>query len=780
MTTARAAILAMVPLVLSVNVNAAAQSQSDATEEVVVTAGRRPLSLTATPVSVSAYESDVLQSAGIETIKSLAAIAPSLGVVNSIGESFGQLLRVRGVATSGADIGLESAAGITIDGVPIARPNLAIGDLQGVERIEFLKGPQGTLFGKNATAGVINVLTRRPSFVPGFAASATAGNFDARELRFTATGPLLDNRLAGRIDALYASKDGMVRTLSTGQSYGGMDRTEVRAQGLWAPSATFDLRVIANHLDHKGSTNAPAYRVVGPTGPVISSLSGTLLTARRDAEPITQIDAKTPRFQKNKSSGLSAEANWRSGGASLVTIASYGAAEFARDYDIDGSPADLIHDPQDGEAYRTFSAESRLRIQSGRWDHLLGAFLGREITTSRDSYTAGEDLEAYANALASGAISTVTGLPPGQNVPAGSGVLDVLHQRSTEAAAFVHEIVHITQDFSLTAGLRYTQVSKDLRATLTTRNPGCSAAVDAYGTALAGIPPAQTIVCVPNLDPRYDGSYATERTEGDWSGTAAILRQFSDNASAYVSYSRGYKVGGYQLDRSGMSATAPSLSQLGFGAEFADSYEAGAKGYFFNRALWASTDAFFTKFSDYQLSYFTGFNRRTQNIPELTTKGVELELGYRPLQDLELSAAATYQEVIFGDAVFPAGLDLLQGLTVPLAPRWTTVTTVRYGHAVPSIGVTTTAYFDMRWQSASSVGASPIASPDFRQGAYAVVGARLTVAQLDGPWSIEFWTRNLFDQRAWTILYSTTLQPSSISGYVLDSRSWGVTLAARW
>ena len=782
MTAAGAMALATFSVAFTTDADAAAQSQSsNPIEEIVISAGGRPLPLLDTPASVSVYGSDLLQSAGIETVKSLAAIAPSMGVVNSIGEAFGQLLRVRGVATSGADIGLESAAGITIDGVPIARPNLAIGDLQGVERIEFLRGPQGTLFGKNATAGVVNVFTQRPSFVPEVAASATGGNFAAEELRFTATGPLVDDQLAGRVDVLHATKEGSVRNLATGSSYGGMRRDEVRAQGLWTPSASFDLRVIADYLDHKGTTNAPAYRVVGATGPLISLLSGTPLTARTDAEPITQIDAKTPRFEKNEGSGISAEANWRTGDVGVTTIVSYRDAGFARDYDIDGSPADLIHDPQDGESYKTVTAETRARFQSGIWDHLVGAYFGHEIITSRDSYTVGSDFEAYANGLAGGLVPAVTGLPLGRNYPAGSGVLDVFRQHSTEAAAFAHEIVHITSDFSLTAGLRYTDVSKDLTTTLTTRNPGCSGALANRGATLSGIPASlQGIVCVPNLDPRYDGSYATERTEGNWSGTAALMRQLSDDATAYLSYSRGYKAGGYQLDRSGMSAITPSLDQLGFDAEFADSYEAGAKALFFNRALRLSAASFYTKFLNYQLSYFTGLNRRTQNVPELATKGVELELGYRPFEHLELTAATTYQEVIFGDEGFPAGLGQLQGLTVPLAPRWTTVTTARYGYPVPSVGVMATAYVDARWQSASSVGASPIATPDFRQDAYAVVGSRLDLAQLDGPWSVEIWARNLFDQKAWTILYSTTLQPGSISGYVLDPRSWGITLAARW
>src|SRR6266700_6481995 len=159
-------------------------------EQVVITAFR------ATPVlqvpgSISVFTSDSLTDANVSTVKQLISLAPSMGVINSIGESFGQLIAVRGVATSGADIGLESTVGVRVDGVPLLRPNLAIFDLQGVDRVEFLRGPQGTLFGTNTTSGIINVLTRRPSFTPEFEVKGTLGNRDLRELRLAADGALV-------------------------------------------------------------------------------------------------------------------------------------------------------------------------------------------------------------------------------------------------------------------------------------------------------------------------------------------------------------------------------------------------------------------------------------------------------------------------------------------------------------------------------------------------------------------------------------------------------------
>src|SRR5262245_7647382 len=145
---------------------AAESTPPEVSELVVITATQRTMEALDIPASVSVFSDDRLANARVMNAKQLVALAPQLNTINTIGESFGQLFTVRGITTSGADIGLEPAAGITLDGIPLARANVALFDLQGVERIEFLRGPQGTLYGKNTTSGLINILTKRPSFTP--------------------------------------------------------------------------------------------------------------------------------------------------------------------------------------------------------------------------------------------------------------------------------------------------------------------------------------------------------------------------------------------------------------------------------------------------------------------------------------------------------------------------------------------------------------------------------------------------------------------------------------
>ena len=650
-----------------------------------------------------------------------------------------------------------------------------------MDRVEFLRGPQGTLFGTNTTAGIINVLTRRPGFTPAFEASATLGTREQRELRLSADGAILPSKLAGRLDVLIGAVEGYLPNPNTGHIYGGRHRDEVRGQLLFLPAPDIDVRIIADYLHHGGSVNSPVYRVVGSTAAVIAQLSGVPLIPSFHARDLAQIDDATTRFETSDSAGVSAETNWQSGTGKLTAIASHRGSTLRRNYDLDNSPADLANDPRDGERFNLTTLELRFRGIAGPLDYLFGAYFGRGLIVSRDSYTAGKDFDAYMNALAGGTIPAVTGLPAGSNFPMGSGILDVYRQRATTLALFTHQIFALTERISLVAGLRYTSETKSLGAEIATNNPGCTNALAIHGPALSGVPAGvQPIVCLPIFDPRYDGNYQTSRGEGNWSGTAALTDRISDSLNAYVNFSRGYEGGGFQLERSGMGVSSPALSQLAFRQETADSIEGGLREISPDGIWRASAALFHTSFNQYQFSFFTGFNRRTMNAPKLVTKGVEAEAAYRPLPPLELSVSGIYQEAIFGDSGFPAGLTQIQGTTAPLAPRWVLVGTASYTQPLAGLGVTGFGDIDVRWQSKANVGASASPSPNYFQDAYAVFGARIGAEARDGNWRVELWARNLFNQRAWSILNKTTLQPGSISGFVTDPRSMGVTATLAW
>ena len=247
---------------------------------------------------------------------------------------------------------------------------------------------------------------------------------------------------------------------------------------------------------------------------------------------------------------------------------------------------------------------------------------------------------------------------------------------------------------------------------------------------------------------------------------------------AYLTYGRGYKAGGFQLDRTEMNPLSPSLTQLEFNPETAISYEAGVKGSTLNGELRLNAALFRSEFTDYQFSYFNGMSRQTRNVPKLTSQGLDLDATLQPIPSLALSGGLAYQEVKFGETGFPVGLTQLEGTTGPVAPRFVTVAAARYEHTIPGTSLTGFAYADMHWQSKINASVSATVSPDFMQSAYALFGARIGVGPQDKSWRLELWGRNLFDQRAWSILNNTLLQTGSVSGFVIEPRTVGLTLSA--
>ena len=629
---------------------AAPQAEADASQadgDIVVTATRRTQNTLDVPVAVSTYTPQQIERSGINDLKRLTSIAPSLNISNTQGESSGVQIRVRGIGTSGSNPGLESATGVSIDGVFLARSNVALNDLLGIERVELLRGPQGTLFGKNTTAGVINIITRSPSFTPGMEAAVTVGNYRLVQPSVSLTGPIAGDVLAGRIDAIYTTRDGWLGSTQGAAPYANRHRYRVRGQLLFKPTDSFSLRIIGDYARHDENTqNPPLYRVVGPTAAIITALGGQTPVATWDApkDARTQIDAQSPRFDRLEDGGISAQVDWKVGPGRLTAITAYRDTTANRSYDGEGSPIDIFSDPRDGERYRTFSQEIRYQGTAGPVDYLVGGYYSDEKIRSRDSITYGKYYEAYIGALYGSTrfFSSVTGLPFGSSYPAGSGLNDVFNQKARSFALFTQDTWHLTDRLSLTGGVRWTTETKKLAATLSTSNPACAAILP----RIAAYPAAIARAVCSTSSPAMDGTYYDQNSDSAFSGMAALNWRVSDGVSLYGTYGRGYKAGGYNLDRTAFLSTAPSASQLRFARETANSFEAGIKTILFDRRLRANLSAFHTAIDGYQFNYLnvtaTTTNRVTANLPTFVSQGLELEANLQVAKGLTIGGAATY------------------------------------------------------------------------------------------------------------------------------------------
>ncbi|HVL42836.1 MAG TPA: TonB-dependent receptor plug domain-containing protein, partial [Brevundimonas sp.] len=254
----------------------APQDQPTTIDDIIVTAQKREQNLQDVPIVVTSLSQETLQDAGVRDIKDLQILTPGMTVTSTSSEA-STTARIRGVGTVGDNPGLESSVGVVIDGVYRSRNSVGFGDLGELARIEVLKGPQGTLFGKNTSAGVINIITEAPSFTPGFNAELTAGNYGQMGASGSVTGPITD-QLAFRLYAGRRVRDGFMN-IDTGDgprpetTDGNQDFGTVRGQLLWLPNDNTSIRVIADYLSRDEFCCVGTQIRTGPTYPFVDALS---------------------------------------------------------------------------------------------------------------------------------------------------------------------------------------------------------------------------------------------------------------------------------------------------------------------------------------------------------------------------------------------------------------------------------------------------------------------------------------------------------------------------
>lgn len=401
--------------VLTVAIPAAAQAQefeeaqpaTSASEdtfqgnEIVVTATKREQTLQDVPVAVTVTTAQVIERAFIRDIKDLATVVPSLRVgerQNANNTNF----FIRGFGNGANNAGIEPSVGVFIDGVYRSRSAAQIADLPDVERIEVLRGPQSTLFGKNASAGVISIVTQKPKFDFGGNVEASYGNFDAMIVKGVITGPVTDSialSVAGGIN----KRDGFQRNLGTGNRTGERDRWFVRGQALFEPGNGLSVRIIGDY--GKIDENCCAVvnvRTAAPTSIITGLLGGKVNTPdqRYDGIVYTNFDSSN----RIKNWGVSGQVDYELGPAKLTSITAYRRSVTNANFDSDFTSADLLRGANIGfVGLKTFTQEVRLTASvANTVDLLLGGFYFNEKVDQATRIEWGSQARAYANALVSG------------------------------------------------------------------------------------------------------------------------------------------------------------------------------------------------------------------------------------------------------------------------------------------------------------------------------------------------------------------------------------------
>ncbi len=800
-----------------------------AVEKVVVTATRRETALVKTPVAVTAISGKALEAAEVENIEDLMALVPSLVVTNN-GHPFAFTTRIRGVGTQGDNPGLEAAVGTFVDGVYRNRPGIAMSDVGDMERVEVLRGPQGTLFGRNTSAGIINVITRKPTWDNQMWAEVTGGSYDLLATRGGFNAVIAPDQLAIRFNGVRQEREGYI-DVNPGRpdAYDG-NATSFwggRGQLLWQPNQDVSLRLIGDYAERKdqccsavtlfGGNNGRS-GVAGTSGPAVINVLEAPFVGKASTNQVDNLVAFGNRSTDTNTTdkGVSGELNWRFGGVKLTSITSY--REWENDYgqDADFSGADILYFPDDGtnfNKFETITHETRFNGEAGWVNWLIGVYYSNEDITRRQRLTFGTDAEAFLSLHRIGALTTsyqtaLGGFGLGANpvYALGAGDNDLYEQNAESFAAFTHNVFHLTDDLDFIAGVRWTTETKELSSTWrTTGMNGCAAVEGALGldpgreallVAFPGSPTTQGLVnlaCLPFSRRALDVLTALrpavqERTEDEFSGVATLAYQFNPNVNAYGSYSRGHKAGGFNLDRAFSDAAGSIVSpatfpfpgavpaqnvrtpDTSFAAELVDAYELGLKLASDDNTFQLNTAVFYQDFENFQLNTFTGVSFIVTSVPEVISQGVEAEAFWTPFRDFSTNLGVAYTDARYGDDLgSPSppsgflgrnpGLFALPDARLTHSPEWTV--TGGWDYSFPFIDtLTAKLHMDGRWQSEMNTGSN--LDPRKVQDAYAVFGAKIGFYSEDEWFGLEFFARNLFDERYINTAFDSPLQGTAM------------------
>jgi iron complex outermembrane recepter protein len=784
--------------------------------EIIVTAQKRQQNIQDVPISVIALSAQELKDGGVTDIKSLQALTPALTVTSTTSENV-TTARIRGIGTVGDNPGLESSVGIVIDGVYRPRNGVGFGDLGEIQQIEILEGPQGELFGKNNDAGVINIVTKRPSTTFGVTGEITGGNYNDREINASITGPI-GSIAAGRFYAGYQKRDGFLDVdASAGPNTN--DKTDdrnmytLRGQFLVTPSDAVSFLVIGDYSKRNESCCGAVPVANGPFVGIVNALASVpplggqtgIVGLGDPPDPFNRRAwANQSVIQRIRDMGISAQLDWDFGPAKLTSITAWRDNTIVAGNDVDYTGVDIIQSPANQGNQTDFkqtSEELRLAGKNGPLNWLVGGFFSNEILTTNSAIYAGNDFDLYLSGVASAAVGPpnfllttgLTGKPPGSLfVPGVSGQADFYRQSSKSYAFFTNETYNITQHLDLTAGLRFTSEKKTAESNYVSPDGGaaCGQLIGPISSMNPLSPQTQLLLflgCTSVFNPFFAGQSTSQSlSEGNVSGTVKLSYHFSEDVMGYVSWANGYKAGGINLARVADPITLAPNFNTEFPRETVQSYELGLKSMLANRTVRLNASIFDQQYTNFQLNTFNGLVFVVSSIRKVESKGAEFDTDWAtPLSGFSLSGGVTYAFTNineFGDSAPLFAPDVATSLSrlnnrLSFAPLWSGVASATY--TVPLSGsLQFRGSITEKYNSSYNTGSD--LDPRKLQGAYGLLNARLGLGAQDGKWTVEVWGANLANKGYNQVAFDAPFQPGQIDSFLADPRTYGVTLRTKF
>jgi len=701
-----AALITSAILGASFSISVFAQDGSLALEEIVVTAQKREESVQDIPVSVSAISAATIEKLGISNTSDLVKVSPSLTVTESNSKT-NSAFSIRGIGTNTFGLGLEQAVALIVDDVAMVNQGQSLASLIDIERIEVLRGPQSTLFGKSASAGVISVTTKQPDNEMTAQLELDATNEESYRATASVSGPIADT-LGFRLTGYWRDMSAYVDNLSPGSEDFNSEESEgLRAKLHWDVTDTLSVTVGGYYNHETGQCCTAIFRELDETALFAGIIPVSLLTAGVvPGEENTTVRYDTLPNQKNKSKGLNIRASFAIGDFDLISITAHDQWDYGISEDVDFSDFDFLSFFTGGFASGGFYSQSARSS-----DYFSQEF--RLVSPAYDTYDYVVGL-FYSDSDIEKSFY--------RNIPVALGDNDT--QAENEGYAVFGQLnLHLTDRTSVGIGLRYLEEKIKGRS---------------QDHLLPG-------------SPEVSGSADDEAVVGKVYLRHAVL----DDAMIFASYARGYKGPAFDL-----SSFDEAKAQNPVAPEISDAYELGIKSSFLDNRVQLNATAFYTEYDDFQVQGIDGSSGVVEfnllNVGSLETQGLELETAARLTETLTLSVNAAYTDATVNDYVGPcyngqtvaqgciSGVQTVNGGTLPNAPEWKYTAILDYQKPLASMPFDLFANASYLWQSETRFDINQ--GPRTVQDSYGVADLRLGIADKAGRYEITAYVNNLFDE----------------------------------
>jgi iron complex outermembrane recepter protein len=695
----------------------AAEADANALQEVVVTAQRREQNLQDVPISVQAFSEAALLNAGVSEINELGTVTPSLNMTQQL---IAVTPSIRGVGSPDASVGQESPVATYVDGVYLANPNASIFEFNGVERVEVLKGPQGTLFGRNATGGLVQVITKDPSHTSSADATVSYGNYQDFGAKLYATTGVTDSVAADVSSFFQDQRQGWGRNLTTGTEDNLTEQWGVRTKWLVDVGDKTQIRVAADYAkltSNVGIQKAILPGSVGGDGQVyfagcVIQLGGNpaaptpaqfatcqplALAAATRAPPNWQDSfGAVPEYMASKSAGISARidhdfGNYSFGDLDFVSISAYRDSSVYDDWEQAGFPLPIVVIHIDKQSYKTFSQEFQLLSKTGRLQWIAGLYYYHD----KSGFVGPDGIQ-------------ITGIAVNP-----AEMIDALITTKSYAA-FADATYAITDRTNFTAGVRITRDERDISQQLY------------LGGSLAA-----------NIAQDHQWTEPTYR--------AVLDHHFTDSTMGYLSYSRGFKSGNYNVTGIGTPAVNP---------EYIDAYETGVKTSLAGGRIQLNGAVYYYDYKDMQVSRIEAGSLVTVNAAAAKIKGAEFDFLANATSQLQFRGGMAWIDSEYTDFqnapvyvpnTLLGGNDLvtrnLSGDELPRAPKFTGNLGATY--TIPS----TNGKFMIGLNDYYNAGFNWEPSGRIKQPSYNLLSAFLSWQSLNDRWLVRLHGENLTDEQ---------------------------------